>query len=98
VGNSDSKQYDKLDKRMREVETTLSALLATSNQSQENAERALTELKKEVSSVKESCDTLKTERDEARGTIRGIGGVFWVVGCFIGTVSIVLNIYFMLNN
>jgi len=90
-------QFGRLEKRVREVETTLAAHLATCTQSSENVEKKLSEVKEEISSVRESYGTLKTERDEARGAFKGMKLLLWIAGGLLTTGSIIVNVYFVLN-
>jgi len=92
-----AKQHSKLEERVREVENTLTAHLATCTQSSENVEKTLTEVKEGISSARESYDTLKTERDEARGAFKGMKLLLIIAGGLLTTGSIIVNIYFVLN-
>lgn len=97
-------RLEKLFERMREVEGTLASHLGACTESGKNVQKSLDTLTKSVKtvdiSVKDLNDKVKSldaEKAEAKGIAKGIRlGAVFLLG-FFTLISILLNIYFVLD-
>lgn len=89
---TNDEQFGEAFGRIRELETSIASHLATCDERGKQVQETLGRVEESVSEVKDGYDILKTERDEAKGALKGIRLVCVIAIGLIGLVSVILNI------